>query len=90
MEATQHHAYWENGSLNSYLESLLDAYEKNVGSKEGGVPAETLQGASRISKEHSRVHASGLAKCTKKDTAPDDDADTQNDEDASMHPVQPI
>ena len=63
MEATKHHDIWETGVLDASLGSLLDEYAKSVGSSDGGVPSEILQGATRIDPGQARVLASGPADC---------------------------
>ena len=39
MEATQHHACWQEGLLDEGLEALLQEYAHSTGSTAGGVPA---------------------------------------------------
>ena len=46
-----HHELWEAGDLDSNLEDLLQQYETSVRTSIGGVPAEIVQGASRIPPE---------------------------------------
>ena len=63
MEATKHHEIWETGQLDPNMEDLLDQYRKSVGTVIGGVPAEIIQGASRIPPERASVSAAGPADC---------------------------
>ena len=64
METTKHHVFWDSQETSSALTSLLQQYEKSVGCSSGGVPAEILQGASRIPADRASVVLQGPANCT--------------------------
>ncbi len=78
MEATKHHDLWEGDKLDNGLEELLQQYVKSIGVVTGGVPAEILQGAARISAADARVSSSGPADCV----APECDQDEENPREA--------
>ena len=88
MEATKYHELWEEGGLDQRLEKLLDDYKCSVTDALGcvskdllmGVPKELIQGASQISADRVRVHASGPANCT--EPAGEGDEDTNDADDA--------
>ena len=67
MEATKTHALWETGSLHDSFEALLAAYEQSVGSCDGGVPTQLVDGACRIDARRVTLHAAGPANCTPND-----------------------
>ena len=72
MEATRDHELWPLGGLHASVEELLRAYAMSVGSEVSGVPAELLQGATRIAPDAAGVQAAGPADCNEQ---VEDDAD---------------
>ena len=78
MEATKQHELWESSELHADVESILEQYAKTIGRTTGGVPAELIQGASRIPADRANVSACGPADCV----APHADAneDDQNND----------
>ena len=80
MDATRHHSLWETGALDDSLEGLLRDYERSVGADFGGVPAELIQGASRIASDHAHTLASGPADCTPADDSIGTEADDPQEE----------
>ena len=63
MDATKYHEVWETGALDPAMETLLQEYVQSIGTENGGVPAEIIQGAARIAAEHASVHTAGPAQC---------------------------
>ena len=63
---------------------LLQSYAASVGTEHGGIPAEILQGASRIAPEHASVNLAGPAQCVDQEdvdgsgTGKDASADTSD------------
>ena len=61
-------------ALGARLEGLLASYARSTGSAEGGVPAELIQGATRISAAHASLSKRGPG-----DAVASDDRDYEDD-----------
>ena len=71
----------EESTLGASLEKLLEKYKESIGNEERGVPAELLQGATRVDPANVAVHQQGPADAV----APDnDDEHGHPDEDAPL------
>ena len=75
MEATKDNDVWESDMLANGLEELLQQYTKSIGVVTGGVPAEIIQGATRISASEAGVSSAGPADCVAPEGVEADDED---------------